>query len=414
MPADAFVLRETEALDFLVYQGWAYEALEGCAALTNARRLASDTLERLRAEGMAFGDGAGGPRYDPVALMDAVTDLGLRGRDPTFLGAIVPKGRRMVDESAARLARAPGGVRGFDVEFRREIPEERRASLRRVTLPLPLEDQQQRIGALSVESPRDTAIVRREGRLSFTGRGLAGAGALVVAARFRLEVGGCEVSRPEPAGSGVDPMELRRREGLVVVTPRIHETARRWTSGATTHVERIARIWDELLARIRVQRIHYDALPQDDPLGSILDDGKCDCQSDSALLVAMCRSLGIPARIVGGYNLYPVAVTPHYWFEAMLEDGIWRPFDHAVSWMLAGGDASNQTRGRQFFGRVDARMKTQRLPRVFTAPASALPLRWAYLERFVDGVHEGAVIDRSDGGTFQRDLLRVVEREAEP
>ena len=59
----------------------------------------------------------------------------------------------------------------------------------------------------------------------------------------------------------------------------------------------------------------------------VLDTGIGDCGSQSMYFAALCRSLGIPARAVGGYQLVPGSAGTHFWAEYYLEGYGWVPVD---------------------------------------------------------------------------------------
>jgi transglutaminase-like putative cysteine protease len=59
----------------------------------------------------------------------------------------------------------------------------------------------------------------------------------------------------------------------------------------------------------------------------VLDTGIGDCGSQSMYFAALCRSLGIPARAVGGYQLIPGGEGTHFWAEYYLEGYGWIPVD---------------------------------------------------------------------------------------
>ncbi|MDO8873776.1 MAG: transglutaminase domain-containing protein [Methanoregula sp.] len=59
----------------------------------------------------------------------------------------------------------------------------------------------------------------------------------------------------------------------------------------------------------------------------VLNTGFGDCGSQSMYFAALCRSLGIPARAVGGYQLIPGGEGPHFWAEYYLEGYGWIPVD---------------------------------------------------------------------------------------
>lgn len=58
-----------------------------------------------------------------------------------------------------------------------------------------------------------------------------------------------------------------------------------------------------------------------------LKQGLGDCTEYSELMVALCRSIGIPARIVIGKSFSRFKVGYHNWVEVFLEEKGWVPFD---------------------------------------------------------------------------------------
>ena len=60
----------------------------------------------------------------------------------------------------------------------------------------------------------------------------------------------------------------------------------------------------------------------------VLDTGIGDCGTQSMYFAALCRSLGIPARAAGGYQIFPPANGgTHFWAEYYLEGYGWIPVD---------------------------------------------------------------------------------------
>jgi len=60
----------------------------------------------------------------------------------------------------------------------------------------------------------------------------------------------------------------------------------------------------------------------------VLDTGIGDCGTQSMYFAALCRSLGIPARAAGGYQIIPPGNgSTHFWAEYYLEGYGWIPVD---------------------------------------------------------------------------------------
>ncbi|MBN1165782.1 MAG: transglutaminase domain-containing protein [Methanospirillaceae archaeon] len=82
-----------------------------------------------------------------------------------------------------------------------------------------------------------------------------------------------------------------------------------------------------------------------------------DCGTQSTYFTALCRSVGIPARTCGGYQLFPGEAGPHFWAEFYLPEYGWVPVD--VTLAEAGDWAYNATEEElalykeYYFGNLD-------------------------------------------------------------
>ncbi|MCK9580919.1 MAG: transglutaminase domain-containing protein [Methanoregula sp.] len=63
----------------------------------------------------------------------------------------------------------------------------------------------------------------------------------------------------------------------------------------------------------------------------MLESGFGDCGTQSMYFAALCRSLGIPARAVGGYQLVPTHEGTHFWSEYYLPGYGWIPNDVTIA-----------------------------------------------------------------------------------
>ncbi len=145
----------------------------------------------------------------------------------------------------------------------------------------------------------------------------------------------------------VEPHRVRltaaeRQADLAVprLDPRIPELARRITSGASTDLER-ARLVEKYLRKIDYSLDLPADLPGNeprDPVASFLFDWKKGyCEYFASSMAVMLRDLGIPARLVTGFqsgiqNPYSGSVVirasdAHTWVEAFLPDAGWTVFD---------------------------------------------------------------------------------------
>jgi len=63
----------------------------------------------------------------------------------------------------------------------------------------------------------------------------------------------------------------------------------------------------------------------------IHENKRGDCGTQSLYFAALCRSLGIPARTTGGYQLCPDKNSPHFWAEFYLPNYGWLPVDTSIA-----------------------------------------------------------------------------------
>jgi len=63
----------------------------------------------------------------------------------------------------------------------------------------------------------------------------------------------------------------------------------------------------------------------------MLETGSGDCGTQSMYFAALCRSLGIPARAIGGYQLVPGHAGTHFWSEYYLPGYGWIPSDVTIA-----------------------------------------------------------------------------------
>lgn len=304
-------------------------------------------------------------RVDPVECANALKTAGLTGGGDPLWDAYLETGRRLVTASSPGDASAPPSWR---LRFRRIVSRDvlkRSRDRVRIRVPLPLESHHGDIAIESVEGSRAVLESRRSaGGLDVF---LAEGDATVEAA---VTMSFCET--PPRATEDLDRY-LRRDDGLATTTAWVRDLADGFGS------DPVEGCW-RFLFGLRSGHLHHHLLDAEDPLRSAVAGGVLDCYVGAALIVAVCRARGIPARIVGGVALFPTAPCHHYWAE-VFRDGAWLPYD-LMSWDLARGRIEDVEWGRRFFGKTSARLVTQRLPDAITgAPGFAPPRRWLILCR---------------------------------
>lgn len=90
----------------------------------------------------------------------------------------------------------------------------------------------------------------------------------------------------------------------------------------------------------------------------VLETGIGDCGTQSTYFAALCRSLGIPARSVGGYQIFPPGNgDTHFWAEYYLEGYGWIPVDvtaaETADWAYNVTDEQRHQFKAYYFGSLD-------------------------------------------------------------
>lgn len=388
---------ETEMLDLLLLEGWAWER-----DAPGARNAAAAALARLRETGLSCEPGPGGSLYDPVEAATLLRRLGRARREPLFADRLIPFGRRNLRDLAGEgpgekppdWSRHPAG-RAVCLTLRRRFPADALPLGRPARLRLPVPLPGPGVSGLEVEvleqpsgtPPATLSPGRMEVRLPAPADAVLALRATAVIAPL---LPGALLPQPlEPAEAA---LFLRPEEGFVRVTPAVAALAASVGGGRPGEVAHS--LWRILLDRVQIEPIHYAEIDTAAPGDWVLARGAADCQLVSALLVAMFRARGIPARLVGGVLAYPRAPSRHWWAEAHL-DGAWHPFDA----MARDLDDDGRVRAWHdaFAGQLEPRLVTERHPRVFTgAPGMPFPPAWLMLRRLTP---EGAAVRHLEAST---------------
>jgi hypothetical protein len=370
---------EERIVEMLLLVGWAYETLSPEAAAAT-----KEALQLWTQIGLGFRLATNGERlFDPVEVVNFMTRAGVDGRHGFWEERNVHTLRRLVsDLSQADPSGLPaGGKRRFVVDYKRvfNLRSVAPGSRLRLRAPLPLEGDY--LWNLKVtpfaKTVHDAQVDVRPGRLEVKATA-SGEAELVVGATLSF------TARPQEPESGQDAAEpdralyLRHQEGLIVVSERISALARSLAGDGATSVEAVRAFWEYMHRDLFSGVVHYDQIDLAAPCDWVLDSGWFDCQMGAALFVALCRAYGIPARIAGGYVLYRKAPTAHYWAEVWMENQGWTPFDF-MTWNLSRGGRDREWLDR-FFGRLDCRLTTQRMPNEFTGAIGVpIPPAWTLL-----------------------------------
>ena len=380
--------------------GWACERGEG----SPGKALTRQALDRWVAMGMGVRRDADGLRhFDPAEVLNFIKQAGLNGSDAFWTERVVGTARRLV------LDMRNDNPRKFDVELRRTFNTQSvpaGAALRlRMPLPLPSEHLDNlEVNPLAVAAGARVAVSR--GRLEVRTQA-SSSGEVTIGATMSFTARPHEPNREllQPSPRPVDPLYLRPRDGLIVVSDRVAALANSLIGPGADPLMTLRAFWNYCLDEFSQGAVHYDQVDMEAPGDWLLDSGWGDCQLVAALFASMCRARGIPARILGGFYLYRACPTNHFWAEAWIDGQGWTPFDF-VSWELSGGGRDRAWRD-YFFGRVDCRLTNQCLPLDFTgAVGVTIPAAWHIVQApKPDGVTV-AMLDVA-GTLLYRDFVSV-------
>jgi len=361
---------EPDILAMLLLSGWAFEC--GARAQAASRAACAAALEMFVARGLGFAIGAGGARlFDPAEVNAFIIAAGLAKKSTYWED-------RFVRTVRALHHSLPAGPQAFAVTFRRTLaaaslpPRPARA---RVTLPIP-------IASAYLENPTVTLIPPAELDAAITRRATGFdirlnaplASPLSFTARFTFTAPASP--RPQMLTEAERSLYLRPTENFIRVTPRVATLARRLAGRSPE--DSAAAFWNFLLDHIRLCMVQYAFIPADAPGDWVLDHRWCDCLLAAALFISLCRAQNIPARLIGGHVLYPLAPTNHYWAECWLGES-WVPYDF-LAWDISAGGRDAAWRNI-FAGRCDARLVTEIFPLHFTPPMTPrLPPAWHLLQ----------------------------------
>ncbi len=176
-------------------------------------------------------------------------------------------------------------------------------------------------------------------------------------ANVRSELSAMESRTPFPIGkiTGAEALYLKPTEMVQSDSDQIRELARQLTAGAKSEYEAVSAITNHVadLIKYTFNPPKYDAL-------YTLETKSGNCQNFAHLNIALLRSLGIPARIVGGITLKDSWKVPidnrnsivqsmgqggHAWMEIYFPDLGWLPYDPQQTRQFTSSRHIKQTHG---------------------------------------------------------------------
>jgi hypothetical protein len=409
------VVAEARIVDLLLLHSCAGECThdERNAAAEDA----AAALNRWVRMGLPYATAESGERrFDPAEVVNFLRWANLAHGDPFWENRCIATSRKLIlDFHRSATPHAPPPIdalrpRRFSVTLRREFNLGNTQLGKRILLrlPLPIEDHALRDLGVTPWAPAGLEVEFEMGPARLDAR--------LAAPRQRTLVLGVEAlftAAPtigSTCESALDPAErdlyTRPSEGIVQVSPRVRRLAADLADASDDAWGAVRRFWDFILDNLTCGFMHYDQLDAARPTDGPLESGWFDCHLGSALLVALCRARGIPARLVSGYPAYATNVSLHYWAEIWIDARGWMPFDLICSDLSVGG--RDRSWRDYFFGALDYRMKTQCLPRVFNlAPSVRFPPVWHTILRGDGEGTELTAFATDSGELVYRDYVSV-------
>jgi transglutaminase-like putative cysteine protease len=117
--------------------------------------------------------------------------------------------------------------------------------------------------------------------------------------------------------------------GNTRITPRIRAEARRVVGGETNPYLAARRLYHYVIGTVKYSFMpHFALWPRGIPESVYVDQHRYgDCGAQSMYFAALCRSVGIPARTTGGFQLFGGTPAGHFWAEFYLPRYGWLPVD---------------------------------------------------------------------------------------
>lgn len=152
--------------------------------------------------------------------------------------------------------------------------------------------------------------------------------------------------------------EYTRSNKNTAVTPAIKAKAEEIVAGEKNPYLAARKIYFYVVENIKYSFMPHLALgPLEIPESVYVHErGYGDCGAQSMYFAALCRSIGIPAKSSGGYQLVPGFAGPHFWAEFYLPNYGWVPVDTSIAQAVDRAGATKQQNRRfkeYFFGCMD-------------------------------------------------------------
>ncbi|MGC8692209.1 MAG: transglutaminase domain-containing protein [Thermoplasmata archaeon] len=211
-----------------------------------------------------------------------------------------------------------GNIGKYRIKYEISIKFERSGTYK-VWLPVPLENDYQKNVKIIETYPKNYRILEGEQRSLYMYDTSE-----VFKAVFSLETQDVTI-RDGDVNSRKD-IYLEEKFPHVSITPYIEKMAEKITSEETVNLKKLLKLYKFITEKIRFvyakSYLLYDNISE-----YTLSNMVGDSCMQSILLIAMARSLNIPARWRGGYVISENSIIPHHWAEVYTEEYGFIPVD---------------------------------------------------------------------------------------
>lgn len=215
----------------------------------------------------------------------------------------------------------------------------------RVWLPMPANNQHQRVLSKVIESPwphRETRDANGN-QFIYVEPGEAWHGGHEIVTRFIVERSphaGIDVSEAKP-GTQLDPQRYLSARSRIPLTGIVQEYAEKADAGLQSDASRIRAYYDYVVAMMTYRK-QGTGWGRGDALWAC-NAKYGNCTDFHSVIIGMCRSQGVPARFVIGFPIPPNKAEAqikgyHCWAEAYDRDRGWLPMDASEAWKKKSSD----------------------------------------------------------------------------
>lgn len=151
-----------------------------------------------------------------------------------------------------------------------------------------------------------------------------------------------------------------RSERNITVNPEITRQAKKIVGDEKNPYKKARLIYDYIMKNVKYSFMphgYLDAMNKSESL-YVHRNKYGDCGAQGMYFAALARSIGIPARCLGGYQMWSKGGSEHFWAEFYLPNYGWVPCDTTIA--LAGVQADDITKEQRmriwdfFFGHLDS------------------------------------------------------------